>query len=200
MSPYSDDQLANYLDNAHEMITTEFVWPEMVNTFIKTLDGTTGKITVGFQASDMLLDYKQIKHVYSDAVVRELPLLGSVNNPLLSSPLIGYRPLSLVEDPNHRYMIIVQPTTLTGKVAIVANLKADLTDPAAVIPIDPLLHIWCATWMFAVDDGTNPGQADKYLRLYNNRSMMLRASVNNGPVALNPFNGPTSQWWEDNAY
>lgn len=195
MSPYSDDQIGNYLSNAHDMLTSKYVWPELISTFTKTLDGTTGKVTVAFTTADGVTDYKQIKHVYSVNVQRELPLISGIINPLQQSSVIGYRPLSIAEDPNKQYLIKIQPVTWAGNIAIVANLKADFSDTDTVIPIDDLLHIWIATWMYAEDDATNPAQAEKYLRLWEDRVKDIRSNVNAGPYALNPFNGPLDQWF-----
>lgn len=195
MSPYSDDQIAQYLSNAHDMLTAKYVWPELVSTLTRTLDGTTGKVTVAFSAADGITDYKQIKHVYSANVQRELPLISGIINPLMQSSVIGYRPLNITEDPLKQYLIKIQPVTWTGQIAVVANLKADFSNTDTVIPIDDLLHIWIATWMYAEDDATNPAQAEKYLRLWEDRIKDIRSNVNVGPYALNPFNGPLDQWW-----
>lgn len=195
MSPYSDDQVAQYLSNAHDMLTEKYVWPELVSSFIKTLDGSTGKVTVAFNAADGLTSYRQIKHIYSENVQRELPILSGVINPLMQSSVIGYRPLNIKDDPTGQYIFAIQPVTWAGRIAIVANLKADFNNPDTVIPIDDLIHIWMATWMWAEDDATNPGQADKYLKLWQDRIIDIRSNVNIGPYALNPFNGPLDTWW-----
>jgi len=196
MSPYSDDQVQNYLSNAHDMIVAKWVWPELVSTVIRTLDGTTGKVTVGFTIADGITDYKQIKHVYSDAIYRELPLVSGTANPLLQTFLVGYSILNIKDDPNKQFLIKIQPPTTVGQIAVVANLKADFSDPNTTIPVDDLLHIWIATWMWAEDDATNPGQAEKYLNLWQDRAKDIRSNVNVGPFALNPFNGPNQTWWE----
>lgn len=195
MSPYSDDQIAQYLSNAHDMLTAKYVWPELNASIIKTLDGTTGKVTVAFNAAEGITDYKQIKHIYSENVQRELPVLSGVINPLMQSSVIGYRILSIAEDPNKQYLFAIQPVTWAGRIAITANLKADFSNPDTVIPIDDLLHIWIATWMWAEDDATNPAQAEKYLKLWEDRVKDIRSNVNTGPYALNPFNGPLDTWW-----
>jgi len=113
----------------------------------------------------------------------------------MQSSVIGYSPLSIKDDPSGQYIFRIQPATWTGQVAVVANLKADFSNPDTVIPIDDLLHIWIATWMWAEDDATNPGQAEKYLKLWEDRIKDIRSNVNTGPYALNPFNGPLDTWW-----
>lgn len=195
MSPYSDDQVGQYLSNAHDMLVEKYVWPELVSGFVKTLDGSTGKVTVAFTPADGLTSYRQIKHIYSQNVQRELPLISGIINPLMQSSVIGYKILNIKDDPNGQYIFAVQPATWSGQVAVVANLKADFSNPDTVIPIDDTLHIWIATWMWAEDDATNPGQAEKYLKLWQDRITDIRTNVNVGPYAMNPFNGPLDQWW-----
>lgn len=196
MQPYSDDQIGQYIADAHDIISSKAVWPELVTSLTRTLDGTTGKATVAFTPADGILDYKQIKHIYVDSVRRELPVSSGYQNPLLQVPLVSYSVLSIAEDPNKQFFIKINPPTTAGRLAIVANIKADLSNPNTVIPIDDLLHVYLATWMYAVDDATNPGQVEKYLNLYNDRWRDIRANVNAGPYAMNPFNGPIEQWFE----
>lgn len=196
MSPYSEDQVQNYLSNAHDMIIEKWVWPELIETAFKTLDAVTGKATVAFNAADGIYSYRQIKHVYLDSVYRELPQVSGAVNPLIQTFSYGYSVLSIREDPSKQFLIKIQPPTTSGQMAIVYNLKADFSNPDTVIPIDDLLHIWIATWMWAEDDATNPGQAEKYANLWQDRAIDIRSNVNTGPYALNPFNGPNQTWWE----
>lgn len=196
MSPYSDDQVAQYLSNAHDMLTSKYTWPELVSVLTRTLNGTTGLPTVAYTVADGITDYKQIKHVYSDNIRRELTVISSIVNPLQVSSLVGYQILNIKDDPNKQFLIRILPVTTTGRIAVVANLKADFSNPNTIIPIDDLLHIWIATWMWAEDDATNPGQAQKYLDLWQDRVLDIRSNVNQGPIALNPFSGPTEQWYE----
>lgn len=196
MSPYSDDQVQNYLLNAHQMIIEKWVWPELVVTAFRVLDASTGRFTVAFSAADGLVSYRQIKHIYLDSVYRELPLVSGAVNPLIQTFSYGYTPTNIIEDPNRQYIIKVIPPTTSGNAAVVYQLQADFTDPNTVIPIDDLLHVWIATWMWAEDDATNPGQAEKYLNLWQDRVKDIRSNVNTGPYALNPFNGPNQTWWE----
>lgn len=196
MSQFADDQLQNYLSNAHDMLVEKYVWPELVSTFFKTLDGTTGKATIAFAPADGFLNYRQIKHVYSSQVYRELPLVSGSFNPLMPGFQVGYSIINTLDDPSKQYIIKISPPTTTGDIAIVVNRKADFTNPDTVIPIDDLIHIWIATWMYAEDDATNPAQAEKYFNLWQDRIKDIRTNVNIGPYALNPFNGPNQTWWE----
>ncbi len=195
MSPYSDDQVGQYLSNAHDMLTSKYTWPELVVVLTRTLTGTNGLPTVAY-AQAGLTDYKQIRHVYSDNIRRELPIISPIVNPLQVSSLVGYQIMNIIDDPAKQYFVRILPLTTVGQIAIVANLKADFSNPDTVIPIDDLLHIWIATWMWAEDDGTNPGQAEKYSQLWQDRIKDVRSNVNQGPMALNPFSGPTEQWYE----
>lgn len=196
VQPYSDDQIGQYLENANLMLMEKGDWPELTVTSTKVLDGTTGKATVAFTSADKFTNYRRIKGVYWQGLRGKVPMHTGYNNPLLTNPEIAYTPTNIVEDPNGVYVIKMVPTTLTGNIAIVYNASIDFTDGDSVIPIDALLHIWIATWMWAEDDGTNPGQAEKYLTLWQDRLKDIQANVNDGPVSLQPFNGPTDQWWE----
>lgn len=197
MSPYSDDQIAQYLGNANLMLMEKGDWPELEVTATKTLDGTTGKATVAFTSADKFTTYRRIKGVYCQGMRGKVPMLTGYNNPLLAGPEIAWSPTNIVDDPNQQYIVRMSPVTMTGNIAIIYNATADFSDGDTVIPIDSLLHEWIATWMWAEDDGTNPGQAEKYLNLWQDRLKDIQANINAGPVSLVPFNGPTDQWWEE---
>lgn len=197
MSPYSDDVLGQYLANANLLLMEKLSWPELLVTSVKTLDGTTGKATVAFSSTDLLATYRRIKAVYWEGMRGKVPMITNYNNTLFDPvPEIGWLPTNIVDDPNRQYVVKLKPVTLTGRMAIVYDATADFDDPDTVIPFDELLHIWIATWMWAEDDGTNPGQAEKYLNLWQDRLKDVQGNMNSGPIALEAFNGPTSTWWE----
>ena len=195
MSPYSDDQIGHYLRNANLMLMEKGDWPELEVTSTKVLDGTTGKITVAYTAADLFTTYRRIKGVYCQSLRGKVPQLTSYNNPLFTNPEIAWSPTNIVDDPNGVYIIKMTPVTMTGNVAIVYNATADFSDGDTVIPIDSLLHEWIATWMWAVDDGTNPDQVDKYLNLWQDRLKDIQGNISQGPVSLTAYNGPSSDQW-----
>lgn len=197
MSPYSDDQVSQYLGNANLLLMEKGNWPELMVTAVKTLDGTTGKATVAFTSADKFATYRRIKAVFVEGAARKIPMLTNYNNTLFDPvPELGWIPTNIVDDPNMQYIVKIKPYTMTGRMAIVYDAAADFDDPDTVIPIDSLLHEWIATWMWAEDDGTNPGQAEKYLNLWQDRLKDIQGNMNAGPVSLESFNGPTSTWWE----
>lgn len=197
MSPYSDDVLGQYLENAHLMLMEKGNWPELRVITTKILDGTTGKATVAFTADDKLTTYRRIKGVYVENARAAIPMITGYNNPLLDPvPELGWMPTNIVDDPNLQYVIKIKPYAMTGNIAIAYDATVDFDNPDTVIPIDPLLHIWIATWMWAEDDGTNPGQAEKYLNLWQDRLKDIQGNINQGPISLEAFNAPTVSWWE----
>ena len=52
--------------------------------------------------------------------------------------------------------------------------------------VDGLLLQFDACWMYAVDDGTIPAQVNKFQTLAANRRRMLKASLAQHPIALDP--------------
>lgn len=197
INTYSNDQVGQYLGNANLMLMEKANWPELSVNAVKTLDGTTGKATVAFTSADLFTTHRRIKAVYWEGMRGKVPMLTNYNNTLFDPvPEIGWMPTNIVDDPTHQYIIKLKPVTLTGRMAIVYDATADFDDPDTVIPFDELLHVWIATWMWAEDDGTNAGQAEKYLNLWQDRLKDIEGNMNAGPIALEAFNGPTSTWWE----
>lgn len=200
MTPYSEETVASYLIAAHEMIVEEAEWAEMMIRRQRTLDGTTGKITVLITDTD---DWKQIKRIYHSASMTPLGVVSSYINPLIVSAPFGYRGLAPEEDhvgPG-KYLVQFMPETLNGDVLFDIQRVIDFTQEPEniVLPIDWWLHVYHASWAYANDDGTNPAQIMKYQQLYSQRMKQVMAKENSRPSYLNPNQTYPGDWWVDDA-
>lgn len=198
MQPYSEDQITGYLVGAHQFIVDEQEWPDLTIEHVRTLDGTTGKIT---QLITEITDWKRILRLYHESSNHPLPYRSSYNNPLVNTFPYGYRGLSIPEDTQTggKYLVAVYPLTLSGQVLFQSQLDFDLSDPTVVIPIDWWLHVYHASWQYAADDGTNEVQIDKYMNLFNSRMKQVKSKNNARPVAMDPQNTIPNQWTEFDA-
>lgn len=200
MTPYSDDTILGYLIAAHEHIIGESEWAEMIVWRTRTLDGVTGLVT---QLITDTVNWKSIVRIYHELYQTPMPVLTSYINPLFDSTLAqGYRGIPPEEDnatDAGKYLVKFYPPNLTGTVLFQIHREVDFETDTTVIPIDWWLHVYLASWMYAVDDGTNPAQIDKYLKLADKRMKQVNAMENSRPTSLTPGSIMPSQWWEDDA-
>lgn len=198
MTPYSDDAIVAKLIAAHELIKAEHEWSEMVAWYTRTLDGAQGLVTVLLP----VVDWKNIRRVYHEAYRTPLPLLTSYINPTTSTLMQGYRGLTPEEDNTTdagRYLVKFYPATLTGTVFFEINRTVDFTDDTTILPIDWWLHVYYASWMYANDDGTNPGQIEMYMQLAQKRMRQVTAMENSRPSFQQPNQLIPNDWWESDA-
>lgn len=195
MTPYSDELILSYLHGAHTAIADEQEWDEMTISHTRTLDGTTGKIT---QKITEVTDWKDIERIYHESSQQPLPKVTRWSNPLISTTLVGFRGMSAVEDPNSggRYLVQFFPLTLTGQVLFQSALSIDFTNRDTVLPIDWWLHVYHASWQYALDDGTNPAQMEKYQTLYNQRLKTVKSKQNRASISLDPYQAIPNIWTE----
>ena len=195
MTPYSDDLVMSYLHGAHMAIRDDQPWDELNIAHTRTLDGTTGKIT---EKITEVTDWKDIIRVYHESSQQPLGKVTRWSNPLISSTLVGFRGMSKVEDPDSggRYLVQFFPLTLTGQVLFQSQLSIDWDSRDTELPIDWWLHVYHASWQFALDDGTNPGQIKKYETLFNDRLKSVKNKENKFPVSLDPYQAIPNVWTE----
>lgn len=197
VTPYSPDLIISYLNRAHEHIMEEGEWGEMTEWYTRTLDGATGRVTEAIPVKD----WKRIKRVYHESMITPLPMLSNYANPLASTLLLGVRPVPRGDDltGDGRYLLYFYPLTLTGQVLFHIEKKIDWSDMDEVLPIDWWLHVDYASWAYALDDGTNPGQASKYENSFNIRMNQMKAKENSRPVLMQPNQVIPNEWFEEDA-
>jgi hypothetical protein len=199
MTPYSDETIASYLIAAHEHIMGEGEWSEMIVWRPRVLSGVDGLVTELITDCD---DWKKVRRIYHELYQTPMPVLSSYVNPQFDSSMAqGYRGLAPEEDHqgNGKYLVKFYPWNLTGNVTFQYERTVDFTDDTTVLPIDWWLHVYYASWMFAADDGTNPVQIDKYMKLGEKRLKQINAAEHSRPTSHTPGSITPTMWWEDDA-
>lgn len=194
MTPYSPDLIESYLDGAHQFIKDEQEWHDFDVVYNRTLDGSTGLITEGITG---ISDAREITRIYHTSSMTPLPKVSLYNNKQVSTSLIGYEYLNREDDPGPSFKLVrFYPLILTGDVRIEGHKTFDFTDRNLVIPVDWWLHVYHASWQFALDDGTNPGQIAKYETMFNTRLKQVKEKENNKPISLDPYAAIPDIWFE----
>jgi len=196
MTPYSDDLIVSLLVSSHRFIMLEQVWDEGILTYTRTLDGTTGRITVGVPSTE-ISDPKQIFTVFHEASIKPLPRTSARTNPLIATAMYGYSFIPSAQDPGPQKLLLqFSPLTLTGSIFFKAKANYNFRNRDLVIPIDYWLHVWRACWAYALNDGTNPGQIDGFKDNYNNTLALVKDAQNQLPISEDPYRLTADTWWE----
>lgn len=196
MTPYSDDLMISLLQQANHFIRLEQIWDEMVLSYTRTLDGTTGRITLGVPSTEVSTPLS-IFRVFHESSIKPLPRTSARTNPLIATAMYGYGLLSPAQDPGPQKLLLqFSPITLTGSVYFQAKAKFDFTDRDLVIPVDFWLHVWRACYQYAQNDGTNPGQIDSFKDNYNNTLKLVKDAQNSAPISADPYRLTSDTWWE----
>jgi hypothetical protein len=197
MTPYSDELIISLLQQANVFINGEQQWSENDLTFNRTLNGTTGKITVGI-SSAVVSDPKHVYAVYHESSMRPAPKLSSYINTDIATQAFGYTLIPKADDPGPQKLLIQWfPATLTGTVIYKAKAQYDFSvDRELEIPIDFWLHVYRAAWAYSVSDGTNPAMMDMYKSNYGERLSQVKEDENSRPIQMNPYNAIPDNWIE----
>lgn len=196
MTPYSDELIISLLQQSNEFINMEQVWSENVLTYHRTLDGTTGRITVGIPSTEVK-DPKAVFRVYHESSMKPAPKLSGYINTDIATQAFGYTLLNSTDDPGPQKLLIQWfPVTLTGTVIYMAKKNYDFTDRDLEVPIDFWLHVYRAAWAYSVSDGTNPAMMDMYKSNYAERMAQVKEDENARPLQMDPYNAIPDNWIE----
>src|SRR5215472_1079507 len=194
---YAADRILQFVQDAWLLEIEEMWWPDYMTWFQSVpLDGVTGSLTMDLTGPiSSIDDYGDIRIVWPDTSnIRLTDLPRSMNPGTLSGTgrLFMYADYSVPHRP-----FKVFPQGAGGNVTIHARQRNKLpiidTDN---IYLNPLLLQYDACWMYCVDDGTVPAQANKFQGLSNVRRRMMKSKYANQPLTLDPrFPAGTDQWW-----
>ena len=72
----------------------------------------------------------------------------------------------------------------------------DTFEPADIVPMDDQLLILGAAYDYLEDDGTNPGQTEKFRNYYNDRLRQLLSQENDEEIPLSPTANYNTNGWQ----
>jgi hypothetical protein len=197
---YSESIIASQIQDVYTVVRDERWWDELTAWTQKTLDGTTGRVTVPFTG---LQGFKDIASVYVNTNSQPMPRLHTDVNPYrLSGTHPRYlEPLSLAQDPTGTFGFRVWPLASTGTITV--RHRADpanvFTDPAVVVPFDDVALINGAAAKYAAGDGANPAFVADFENTFNTRMEQLSRMLASAPIDLDPrmsFPNGVTRWEE----
>jgi hypothetical protein len=203
---YATSRILQYVQDAFDFCFQSNWWDAYSSFWTGTLDGTTGRLTADIiplspnTAGLPITSHTNIRSCFPDGsnkIIRSLPPRSNPNllnttsgpgNPVYSTPDYTF--------PNRP--IQFYPFTATGNVIMEVRQEPlhpfGLTD---ILYIDPLMLMLGTCYMYSADDGTNPGQINKFQSMFMKRLTDMIGAENDTPLQLDPRMGPSiDQWME----
>lgn len=202
---YATPRITQYVQDAFDFCFEATWWNAYTGWATGTLDGTTGRLTTDIPLTGLpstiafITRYIDIGDTFvggSNQLIRELP---KALNPDTITASTGATPIYKSPDmTNPESPIRFFPTNATGTVSMFVRQNPlhpfALTD---LVYLDPLMLSLGAAYMYAADDGTNPGQINKYQSMFMKRLNDMISGEGDVALVLDPRSGTgMNEWWE----
>lgn len=185
---YSTSRIQQFVQNAITLELEEMWWPPLMWRQLVPLDPATGLLNADLKGPISYIDeYGDIAAVYPQDRNNKIPELPQSINPFAFTSS-SQRPRFIEADSTLEHRPFrVWPLGISGSVAIWARQRLTLPlSPSDKTYIDPLLLLYDACWMYAVDDGTVPAQVNKYQVLATSRRKKMISRYSQHPLTLDP--------------
>ena len=189
---YAEDRIAQYLQEIFDVAFSELWWPDYMQWFERTIDGTDGVVTANI---DTVLRFEDIRAVFKADTDITLTLLPSSVNPFnISGTTVRYYE-GLAEDTATK-VIQFWPKTSTDSVVIAARVHPSDFISTDIVKMDRTLLTNGAAWKYSEDRGTNPGATQKFQISFESRLNQLKIEYNDKPLKLDPhFAEIPTEWF-----
>lgn len=187
---YSEPVMEVMLEDRLRMLFRYRFWPQWCTWTTVTLTGSNGLHSTDLSTSiDRFVD---IQYVFPSGSRRPLPHVPRNLNPY---EITGTTPRYIDGEPSTANRIFrVWPLEAEGDLRIRYRTFPELDD-LTEIKFDATTLTYALCWDFAVDDGTNPGQAEKFANLYNDSYLDEVSSLNQHGAPLNDSFDVPADWF-----
>jgi hypothetical protein len=191
---YSEQRIANYIQQAFELVFKEYYIPEYSTWETVTLDGVNGLPT-----SDMLITrFDDIAQVFIHGTERKLRRAPTSRNMtrLTGTSALFVEPRFISNVSDFARPFFCWPKTATDTLDLYGRVHpaADFAPTDYIMCDEQVLRLG-ACWLYAEDDGTNVGQIGKFKELFNRRISQLQAASLQLPMSLDARQEPGLTEW-----
>lgn len=193
---YGTPRILQYVQDSFDFCFQQNWWVAYTSYWNGTLDGVTGLLTADIVPTTPnnsglvpISSHTNVHNCFVGGTNKIIRALPPRMNPLLLSGSIGGIPTYRIGDytiPNRP--IKFYPPTASGDV--VMEVRQEPLHPFGLndkIYIDQLMLVLGACYMYAADDGTNPGQINKFQSMFMKRlTDMIGAENDEAPLQLDP--------------
>lgn len=185
---YSQGIIEQHINQAFKHCYRSEWWPQFRKREVRTLNGTTGQVTVPFV---YIKDWEDIQHVFRRNSDRPLPQMPSSQSTLdFTGTQARY-----IEADGTSNLFTIYPLTALDNVEVVGRTTYDEFALTDIVPFDDTCLIHFAAWSYFTDDAANPASAMKHQGLFETRMQKLRDDSFPHAVAINNQNAYIPDRW-----
>lgn len=173
---YAEDRIADMIIDAYNELIEERFWTDCMQWNEFNLSGSLG--IVNENVSTYIKDFNDIECIFSEYNKRHQ--LRKAHNTTIPQTIDGNVPQLYTKSANPNKIFAVIPYNATGKLYVRSRNKITTFYPQDFVPFDKLALIYKVCWQYTVDDGSNPAEQQKFLKLFEDRMKELRANDTNG--------------------
>ena len=186
---YAEDRIAQMIQDKFDAVFSELWWPDYMQWFTRTINGTTGLPTIDLRIAgsslpsadgDGISTYFDVRAVFRSNSDSELPATPRGINP---NRLTGTTAI-YCEGINDSKLIKFWPVTATSTVNIHARSHPGILTNNSNVFIDRLLLVSGAAWDYLEDDATAPGAAEKFQVAFESRLQQMKEMYSQQPIAF----------------
>lgn len=191
---YAEDRIANMLQEKFNFVWDEMQWPDYTRWNEYTLDGTLGITTLPVEG---LTRFEDIISVFAQDSNYPLKRFHMQTPP---GRYDGNQPRWYMRYPvgtSVDRILRVVPYKATGTISVNYKAKPTSFGPDDMVYMDEDLLILGAAYDYAEDDGSNPGQIEKFQIAFETRLKQLKREDAMKPLDIDPRISDYPTGWYD---
>lgn len=186
---YSEDLIGDMVQHTFDLVFDETDWPQFTFWNTYTLDGTLGVVTADL--TNVVKRFDDVLAIFPTNSNTQVTEFSATSNPNLLS---GTTPIHYSRYASADKVFHVWPKTATGTVELYGRTKPDDFTGTDTVDFDSQCLVLGACYDFLEDDGSNPGAAEKFRNLFENRLRQLKKLRSNAPISLDPVTDRVQQF------
>lgn len=197
---YSEDRIAEMIWHKFVIVRDELWWDDFMDYAVLTQDAAGRPTEPVTRTPPAIPSPSQIViNKYSDIQFAWSP---SLRDPLREMPLRS-NPMGMLKEgktlwrtPDHDKVIRFAAFTPGQQMLVRYKRHYERFSASTVVPMDDQVLLLGAVYDYLEDDGTNPGQTEKFRNMFNDRLKQLRTDENDRDIQLSPAPFNSSNGWQ----
>jgi len=187
---YAEDRIAEMIWHKWIMVRSELWWDELMEWQTLTQDASGRPVEnvvrelppspIGDEI--VIHEYSDIQYAWHPARAKPLTMMPQRQNPI-GAMRAG---TTLYRVADKAKVIRFLPITEGLEMMVRYKVWHSYFQPDDVIPMDEQLLILGACYDYLEDDGTNPGQTEKFRNMFNDRLRQLKGDENEAEIPIAP--------------
>jgi hypothetical protein len=188
---YADEIIKRRLKDEFYVLAREpsFWWPQFMTWLTRTLDGTTGRTTVGLTG---IQQHDDIRAIFIGTNSNPMPELRRDTNP----NTYAFNQ-AVYEFDNDALMLKVYPITTTGSLYIHGRVLPTTIVNADVMQFDDVVLKWRVCYKMSETDAANAGQTSMFQGEFERAMQRLKARYSQMNMQLDRRSGVFPNEWQE---